>query len=366
MLGLALRFPVILAVWTALAALLARRRVVTFERGVGSLGLGGTFAEYFVIFSVRALLTMPALALARRFPLRRGALGRAAPVHAAGAIAFAITSRALQRLAFALLGWPATALVLPVSARFEQQLGADFLVEVVVYWAIVGVWHVADLNRRSRERALRAARLEMQAAQLREGLATAQLDTLRAQLNPHFLFNTLNSISVLMTEDVAAANQMLLRLADLLRASLTTAATQEVELGQELDFLRGYVEIEQARLQDRLAVRIEVDPAALDARVPSMILQPLVENAIRHGIAPRVGPGTIEIRAARAGGHLELQICDDGRGMAAASKPGLGLGLSTTRARLERLYGRAHRFDLSDGERGGLVVSISIAARGSR
>jgi len=349
--AVAVRVTAVFAVWAALAALLARRRVVTFERGVGALGLGPTFAEYLTVFSIRAALTLPALALARRFPLRRGQLRRALAIHAAGALAFAIASRALQA---------ALAAALPSLALAEARRGLDagLGVEVLVYAVIVALWHVGDLQRRGRERELRAAELELQAARLREGLAQAQLDALRARLDPHFLFNTLNAISVLMSEDVAAANRMLLRLGELLHAALTTSAAQEVELRRELDFVRGYLEIEQARLADRLSVQIDVDPAALDARVPSLLLQPLVENAIRHGVAARVGRGVVEIRAARRGDTLELSVRDDGPGL--SSPPRDGIGLSTTRARLEQLHGAHHRFELEHDDRGGVVVRVAL------
>lgn len=352
------RGAAVFLVWAALAALLARRRVVTFERGVGSLGLGPTFVEYLAVFSIRAALTLPALALAKRYPLRRGHLRRALAIHAAGGLAFGIASRAVQGA----LSAAVPSLSLPVEAR--RGLGVDLGVELVVYAAIVGLWHVADLRTRSRERELRAAELEVQAARLRESLALAQLDALRAQLDPHFLFNTLNTISVLMSEDVTAANRMLLRLGELLRTSLTTAAGHEIELRQELDFVRGYLEIEAARLGDRLSVRIDVEPAALGARVPSLLLQPLVENAIRHGVAARVGPGVVEIRAARRGDTLELSVRDDGPGL--SSPPRDGIGLSTTRARLERLYGPAHRFALCDAADGGLLARVELPGWSAR
>ena len=354
--AVAVRVLAVFLVWTALAALLARRRVVTFERGVGAEGLAPTFTSYLAVFSIRAALTLPVLALARRFPLRRGELRRGLAIHAAFGVGFAIVSRVLQE---------ALGAALPRLVGPDRALGVDLGVEVVVYFLIVGVCHVADLSRRSRERERRAAELEVQAARLREGLAQAQLDALRAQLNPHFLFNTLNTISVLMSEDVVAANRMLLRLGDLLRTSLTTAATQEVELAQELEFVRGYLEIEQARLSDRLSVRLDIEPAALGARVPSLLLQPLVENAVRHGIAPRVGAGVIEIRAARRGDMLELSVRDDGPGLSSAPLRD-GIGLSATRSRLERLHGPRHRFDLRDADGGGLLVSVSLPGWGVR
>ena len=218
--------------------------------------------------------------------------------------------------------------------------------------------HALDYYRKYRERERRALQLETR-------LAQAQLDALRMQLQPHFLFNTLNSISVLMAEDVKAARRMLTRLSDLLRKSLENEGAHEVSLRDELEFLESYLEIEQTRFQDRLTIRMNVDPAALDARVPNLILQPLVENAIRHGIAPRAAAGTIEIRAGRQNGMIELQVSDNGAGLGGASVESLmkGIGLSNTQARLEQLYGARASFELRERDEGGLTVTIAIPFR---
>ena len=204
--------------------------------------------------------------------------------------------------------------------------------------------------------------MELEAAQLETQLARAQLDALRTQLHPHFLFNTLNTISVLMREDVATANRMLLRLSELLRLALKNAGTHEVSLRQEMEFLRSYLEIERTRFQHRLKVQTEIDPEALDALVPNLILQPLVENAIRHGVAPRPTQSTIEIRALRRNGRVELRVRDDGPGIDEMRKEAAagGIGLSNTRARLDKLYGAAHSFQLSPADGGGTQVTITI------
>ena len=185
------------------------------------------------------------------------------------------------------------------------------------------------------------------------------------QLHPHFLFNTLHAISALIHKDVELADRMLARLGDLLRTTLENANLQEVSLQQELDFIEPYLEIEKARLGPRLTVHMNIDPAAAAASVPNLILQPLVENAIRHGIAPRAEAGHIAIDAHRENGCLRLAVHDDGPGL---KQPGLvphGIGLSNTRARLEKLYGANHRFELSAGARGGLHVAITIPFRAS-
>jgi LytS/YehU family sensor histidine kinase len=181
------------------------------------------------------------------------------------------------------------------------------------------------------------------------------------QLHPHFLFNTLNAVSALMHQDVELADRMIARLGDLLRTTLDNADKQEVPLQQEIDFIRPYLEIEQARLGTRLSIGIDIDPNTVDARVPNLILQPLVENAVRHGIAPRPGPGRIEISARRENGHLHIQVRDDGAGIKQIDRLKEGVGLSNTRARLEQLYGPAHRFELKNGH--GFTVSVTLPFR---
>src|ERR1700686_1143876 len=184
------------------------------------------------------------------------------------------------------------------------------------------------------------------------------------QLQPHFLFNSLNTISVLMMRDAEAANRMLVRLSELLRLSLDHVSSQEVTLRQELQFLNGYLEIEQTRFQDRLTIDKQIEPATLDAAVPNMILQPLVENAIRHGIAKRPEPGTVEIRSRVEGANLRLEIRDNGTGLATNSNSSsTGLGLANTRARLQQLYGSQHQFELGNASVGGVIVSILIPFR---
>jgi two-component system, LytTR family, sensor kinase len=188
------------------------------------------------------------------------------------------------------------------------------------------------------------------------------------QLHPHFLFNTLNAISALMHQDVEVADRMIARLGELLRATLESADLQEVPLSQELEFIQPYLEIEQARLGPRLRVEVHVDDDARDGLVPNMLLQPLVENAIRHGIAPRTEPGSIAITAQRDNGSLRLQVRDDGPGMPSSgpSRSRNGLGLANTRARLQQLYGTASNLEVSNGRPAGLEVTVTIPFRDSR
>jgi signal transduction histidine kinase len=221
----------------------------------------------------------------------------------------------------------------------------------IVYALIACGYYEYDYYQKYREREMRSVELEGR-------LAQAELQNLKMQLHPHFLFNTLHTISVLMMRDTNLANRMVIRLSDLLRIALDSAGSQLVPFKQELDFLRGYLEIEQTRFQDRLTIDIDVPAAALYAQVPNLILQPLVENAIRHGLATRPGAGNIQIRAAVNGETLRLQVSDDGPGLNGECKK--GIGLTNTEARLRQLYGAAHKFEIGRSPSGGVEVTITI------
>jgi LytS/YehU family sensor histidine kinase len=239
------------------------------------------------------------------------------------------------------------------SEAFQPLLVKTWHFNLLIYWVIVAVCFAFDYYAKFRERELRAAELEKQVAQ-------AKLQALQMQLNPHFLFNSLHSISALMHEDVDRADSMIARLSDLLRAALDSSAMQEVSLGDELDFLKRYLAIEQIRFGDRLKVDIAAPPETLAAQVPNLILQPLVENSIRHGIEPRAKAGRIELRAQRADKMLVLEVADNGAGFSAGEKISEGVGLSNTRARLRTLYGDAHKFELLPSAEGGLLVRLTI------
>jgi sensor histidine kinase YesM len=292
--------------------------------------------------------------LARRFPLDREHWIRNTLFHLLiGSITSVVLLAVYQSIAL-LFGFAGTQ---TFPQAFRSLLVNSFHSEVLTYWMVIGLSHAIDYYRKYRERELRAAQLETK-------LAQAQLDALKMQLHPHFLFNTLNSISVLMGEDVSAARRMLTRLSELLRASLENAGMQEVPLQEELEFLRNYLEIEQTRFQDRLTVQMEIEPGVLDARVPNFILQPLVENAIRHGIAPQARPGLVEVRAERENGMVRLQVRDNGAGLKQESKHLLkGIGLGNTKARLEQLYNSEHRFEMREPQTGGFEVTIAIPFR---
>lgn len=225
-------------------------------------------------------------------------------------------------------------------------------INLPVYVVIVLAWHAATYYRELRDRQLKSSQLESL-------LHRAQLQALRSQLNPHFLFNTLHSIAELVHENPKLAESLILRLGELLRQVLRSSTLPDVPLAEEIDFVRGYVEIEQMRLGERLQVKWDLEPEALEARVPSLILQPLVENAIQHGIAPLAAMGSLTVRAWREQGFVHLQVRDTGPGLSSESRQrGSGIGLSNIRARLERLYGGRHRFELVGDN--GLVVNVCI------
>jgi len=227
-------------------------------------------------------------------------------------------------------------------------------VTLITYWAIVGVVYAVDQHRASRA-------AELRAAQLQTALARAQVQSLQMQLHPHFLFNTLNAIAALMREDVEAADAMMARLGDLLRIALATAEQPEVPLRRELDFVQLYLDIQLARMGDRLTVRVSADPDTLDVPVPTLLLQPLVENAIRHGAASRPGPATIDLRARRDGSTLVLAVDDDGPGPPDGMKG--GYGLENTRLRLAASYGSSASLTLARGARGGASAEVRLPIR---
>jgi two-component system LytT family sensor kinase len=223
------------------------------------------------------------------------------------------------------------------------------------YAAIGAVWHAMNYYRKVREH-------EAAGKELEKSLAQARLQALRTQFQPHFLFNTLNSISALNHEDPKAANRMIARLSELLRLSLENDGAQEITLRQELEFLRGYLEIQGVRFGHRLTVRMDADLDTMDAMVPNLLLQPLVENAIHHGIAPFSGRGEIHVTAHREHEALRLQVTDNGPGIEAARLNDLrgGVGLENTRARLRQLYGQAQTLELRNGNGRGLTVEVRI------
>ncbi len=308
-----------------------------------------------------AVLVPGMLWMARRYRFGRNTWPTAIAMHCLGVLVFTfahavLTIGARGLIIYALGGGEETiGRSFEFWPSFRELFFLNFDWEMMTYWAVVGLSHALDFHRESRARELTAAHLETR-------LAEAHLQALQRQLHPHFLFNTLHTISALMHRDTEAADAMLERLSDLLRLTLDRVGTQQVCLKDELDFIDKYLEIERARFGDRLQVRFDIDPAVLDASVPNLLLQPLVENAVRHGIAPKVGGGLVEISARRDGDQLRLMVRDNGFGLPADTLLAFneGVGLSNTRSRLLHLYGDRHQFTFQRPDGGGLAVSVAI------
>ena len=230
-----------------------------------------------------------------------------------------------------------------------------FYSNYIIYWLILGMHVARDYNTEVRQR-------EIKAVQLEKLLAEARLHALQAQLHPHFLFNTLNAISAFIEQEPKRARQMMAQLGELLRFSLDYTERQEITLAEELAFLDNYLDIERARFEDHLTIDVHIDPEALGALVPSFLLQPLVENAIRHGVTARAAAGYIIIAAVRQGDTLVLRVQDNGPGLPDAWRlcDNGGVGLTNTAERLARLFGNRHRFNVEDGAGGGVLVEIEL------
>lgn len=284
-----------------------------------------------------ALVFLPGIVwLTRRFPVERKTWPKALAVHFPACLLFS--------MGHSFLYWTTCY----ASNQLGETLFFRFHPNLLTYWAIVGFTEAVDYferyTRRERE------------------LANAQLLLLKSQLHPHFLFNSLHTISAMMHEDLGAAEQMLTRLSDLLRLTIDSIGQHEVTLKRELEFVQQYLEIENIRFQERIAIDLRVAPDTLDAIVPSMVLQPLVENSILHGFGATRRGGTIRLEAKRVGDTLVLTVADNGKGFAGdvSVTPDDGLGLANTRRRLEQLYGAGHTLQCSNLAASGASVVIEI------
>ena len=301
-----------------------------------------------------AAMTPAILWLARRYPIERSNWKTMLlAIHLPAMVLLMLVHSLANLLLFYLTAMPgheglSTGLY---RVHFTTRVHANTL----TYWTVLGVYYAYDYYRKFRLREQQAAMLELR-------LAEANLRALKMQLHPHFLFNTLNSVAALVRKNEnRTAIKMLVQLSDFLRLALENKGVQEIPLKQELDFLERYLDIEKIRFQERLTVQVEAEPAVLEAYVPNMILQPLVENAIHHGIAPHAEAGRIEIRARLEAGKLLMQVRDDGPGLTPkqAGRRG-GVGLTNIRERLENLYDDDHDFTLHNAHEGGLLASITI------
>jgi signal transduction histidine kinase len=295
---------------------------------------------------------VPVVWLVRRLPLGRDTWTRRVPAYLAAMIVTSLLHTVLMSVSRSLL-WPALGLGAydygDMSVRYWMEMAND----VVWFWVMIAILMGLEAFRRARER-------EVAAAELRAELARAQVQSLERRLHPHFLFNALNTISAVMYEDPAAADRMIAGLSDLLRRALRAGDAQEVPLVEELAFLDHYLEIMRARFEDKLVVDVDVDDDAKGALVPPMLLQPLVENAIRHGADPGSNAVRAALSARREGGALRLEVRDHGPGLTDGAKPTEGVGLSTTARRLATLYGGEQRLAFENADGGGLRVTIEL------
>lgn len=301
----------------------------------------------------------PIARLARRFPPGPDHTVLHVLIHLAGSFVISFVHLALQGgFAYVTTGGKEGAFA-EGGGFFRVFLGLNHFFRFVIYVMFVVVTYSIDYYRKFRERETRASLLEAQ-------LTQAQLQTLRMQLHPHFLFNTLNAIAGLVRKnDNTAAVQMITGLSDLLRYTLDHVQAQEVSLQQEMEMLHRYLGIQQVRFHDRMTVAIDLPSTLLDARVPSLILQPLVENAVRHGISSRSTAGVITVRARQENGLLIMEVEDNGPGLPPPGEPrtGTGVGIANTRARLLQLYGDAGSLHLGNIPSGGVVATVIIPFR---
>jgi len=353
-----LRWPLVLGMATLLAVV-SSALALSFTRALGRpttnwIPLVVLNAAYWYVW---ALFTPSIVWLSQHFRFERQGLVRAILVHVPSVTVFSFAHIA----SMAGVQWGLSSNhAYPWWAEVKRSALMNFDWEMMTYWAIAGLSHAVLYYRESRDRALRASQLETE-------LVEARMAALQHQLQPHFLFNTLHAISTLMHKDVYAADRTLMRLSDLLRMTLENLGQHENTLKAELDFLAKYLEIEQTRFADRLVVRFDIEPDALDALLPTLLLQPLVENAIKHGISKKSGPGHIDIRARQDHDKLRIEVRDDGLGLSDSALAALqkGIGVSTTRARLQHRFGADFRFEFHRLEQGVAVV-VAVPWRTTR
>jgi two-component system LytT family sensor kinase len=335
--------------WTIFGTLMALEIHGRYARNGLTIAWEDAFSSELLYAWCWGLLTPVIMLLAYRIPLNAGTWKRNLPVQMAAGILVTLAHKMIYGLAYF---WHTVGLARAFGSAIAALLDhVDY--GITLFWLLTIAIYSIEYYRASREHELRASELSAQ-------LAQAQLGLLRMQLQPHFLFNTLNAISVLVESDPAGARTMVNRLADMLRMTLETGSAQKVPLRRELDLLEGYLRIEQARFPDRLDVSVDPAEETLDAPVPSLLLQPLVENAIRHGVARNRARTAVRISARRTGERLVVVVEDDGPGVRDPDAVKEGIGLSNTRSRLDRLYGGNGRLEISAGRSHGFTATITI------
>lgn len=305
-------------------------------------------------FYLWGVLTPLALWLAWRYPIGAGTWTRAVPLHLAASLLLTTVELSIE----ASVAWSRIGDQSPLTAMVGHYLRQHTQIGLLAYWLLVGAVQFYRMHDQGRKRQLRAAQLEAR-------LAEAQMENLRAQLHPHFLFNTLQAATTLIHEDPEAAEDILMRLSELLRVSLDEMRTHEIPLAHEVEFLNHYVGIQQRRFGDRLRFEFQIDDDTLDCAVPTLILQPLVENAVRHGVGKYKDRDVVNVRAFQERDQLCLAVSNFTSSLEGAPEELLsrGVGLSNTRERLEQLYGNGQSFRLFNLEPKGVCVQVSIPRR---
>jgi signal transduction histidine kinase len=340
--------------WTTIALLNAATQMIQTPQYPNWKPLLWEFSSLYTVGILYPLVAR----IARRFSFSKEALVRTLPLHILFLLMFS-AAHTSGMVAIRTIGY----WIVGQSYEFggADRVLYEFYKDVILYFALVGLTRGIDYYRKSRESELRSE-------QLQRRLIEAKLQNLRGQLNPHFLFNTLNMISARMYEDVPEADRMITRLSDLLRMTLRSSDEPEVPLKNELDMLNLYLEIMSARFAESIRVDLSVDPNTQNVMVPTLLLQPLVENAFRHGAGCNVEGGRIEVITAAHNGTVSIIVRDDGPGVAGDPKNALhkGFGLSNTAERLRQLYGDRHQLRINNrpaSQGGGLEVAIEIPAR---
>ena len=350
------RWLLIFAVWTLFGLFFASQFALQNQLSENPIPfwriLSWQLASGYAWFIVSPLIFW----LSKRYPFEDGKWKKSVPIHVAASILVSLAILTIDAFVLPKLGYLSRFNLTSFWETYKILFFVNFHFSIAIYWGVVAIHQAILYYRKYRQR-------ELQTSQLEARLAQSRLQVLKMQLHPHFLFNTLNAISELVHRDPDTADRMLTDLSDLLRMSFENLEVQEIPLKQELEFLRKYLEIEQTRFHDRLKVKMDIGPDTLDASVPNMILQPLVENAIKHGISPKAEGGKINIEAWRKNGHLHLSVSDDGVGVNSGGVQAFteGVGLSNTRRRLKHLYGSGHKFQLEPEHRDeGLNVRLDI------
>jgi hypothetical protein len=354
--------------WTAAGLFYITQDFMTRLSRNEAISWRNEFLGWMAAMYICAIFTPPILRLGRRWPLDHPLGWRPLALHFGASVIFSLVSTAMEVPVLVPLGMlPPFTDLRSFAHAFWALLPYDLHGGILRYWAVVGLQALFRSNREARRRERETLELKVHSAQLAEQLTSSQLSALKMQLHPHFLFNTLGAIMVLVRQGKGReAETMLSRLSDLLRHTLDDVEAQEVPLWRELDFLRLYLSIEQVRFEDRLRVRIEAGPELSEALVPHMALQPIVENAVRHGLGQSEEPVLIHVSVARANGHLTLTVTDDGPGCAAPAFDGKGIGLTNTRNRLNRLYGAGATLSAENRKPRGVQVTMTLPYRTGR